>query len=84
MRTFMPIAATLASLLAAAGASAQTTVIERDAPPRAVVIEREEAPVVVERRVVPVERDSGGCETKIVTRTEEDGSSTTVRRERCD
>lgn len=69
-------------LLVAGPASAQTTVIERDAPPRAVVIERDE-PVVVERRVVPVERQ-GGCETKTVTRTEDDGSSTTVRRERCD
>ncbi|GJE46040.1 hypothetical protein [Methylobacterium soli] len=72
-------AATLAALTGPA--LAQTTIIEREAPPRAVVIERE--PVVVERRAVPVERE-GGCETKTVTRTEEDGSSTTVRRERCD
>ena len=72
-------AATLAAL--AGPAMAQTTIIEREAPLRAVVIERE--PVVVERRAVPVKRE-GGCETKTVTRTEEDGSSTTVRRERCD
>ncbi|MEA1831630.1 hypothetical protein U8607_05990 [Methylobacterium durans] len=74
-------AATLLAGLSAGAASAQTTIIEREAPPRAVVIERD--PVVVERRVVPVERE-GGCETRTVTRTEEDGSSTTVRRERCD
>ncbi|WP_336486430.1 hypothetical protein [Methylobacterium nigriterrae] len=74
------IVATL-SLASLGAASAQTTIIEREAPPRAVVIERD--PVVVERRVVPVERE-GGCETRTVTRTEDDGSSTTVRRERCD
>ncbi|MDR7038686.1 MULTISPECIES: hypothetical protein [Methylobacterium] len=80
MRPFLAVM-TLAACLPAGAAAAQTTIIEREAPPRAVVIERD--PVVVERRVVPVEREPG-CETRTVTRTEEDGSTTTVRRERCD
>lgn len=83
MRKLVPLAAMAALLAGLGAANAQTTVIEREAPPRAIVVEPDE-PAVVERRVVtPVER-APGCETKTVTRTEDDGSSTTVRRERCD
>ena len=73
-------AAFLARLSGAA--AAQTTIIERDEP-RAVLIERED-PVVVERRAVVPAVPEGGCERTTTTRTEIDGSSTTVRRERCD
>lgn len=77
MRTtiFAPIA--LLALIATGPAAAQTTVIERDEPS---VVVRERPVEVIERDLPP----AGGCESKTVTRTDEDGETTTVRRERCD
>lgn len=82
MRTTFLAIAVLAATIASNPASAQTMVIERDEPS---VVVRERPVEVIERRAV--ERDlppAGGCESKTVTRTDEDGETTTVRRERCD
>lgn len=74
--------AVLAVLLPAGSALAQTTIIERDEP---TVVVRERPAAVIERREVErVAPPVGGCESKTVTRTDEDGETTTVRRERCD
>ncbi len=80
MRAAFLAAVTLAALGGAA--SAQTTVIERDEP---AIVVRERPAAVIEHR--EVERDrvpAAGCESKTVTRTDDDGETTTVRRERCD
>ncbi len=80
MRTIILAAATLAAL--SGSALAQTTIIERDEP---TVVVRERPAAVIERR--EIERDPrpvGGCESKTVTRTDADGETTTVRKERCD
>lgn len=82
MRTPCLAISLLAAAIAGGPATAQTTVIERDEPS---VIVRERPVGVIERR--EVERDlppPAGCESKTVTRTDEDGETTTVRRERCD
>lgn len=81
MRATLKAAALLATLAATTPVLAQTTVIERDEP---TVVVRERPADAIERREVDSGPPPGGCETKTVTRTEEDGSSTTVRRERCD
>lgn len=82
MRTTIFAPVILLAVIAGGPAAAQTTVIERDEPG---VVVRERPVEVIERR--EVERDlppAGGCESKTVTRTDEDGETTTVRRERCD
>ncbi|GEO99739.1 hypothetical protein [Methylobacterium haplocladii] len=80
MRAIILAAATLAALSGAA--SAQTTIIERDEP---AVIVRDRPAAVIERREIERDRPPiGGCESKTVTRTDADGETTTVRKERCD
>ena len=81
MRTTFCVAAALAAVSFAGTASAQVTVIERDEPR---VIVRDRPADVIERREVESDRPPGGCESKTVTRTDEDGATTTVRKERCD
>ena len=81
MRATLSAAALLAALAGIGPAFAQTTVIERDEP---TVVVRERPVDVIERREVDRVAPRGGCESKTVTRTDEDGNSETVRRERCD
>ncbi|WP_183502188.1 hypothetical protein [Methylobacterium brachythecii] len=80
MRAIFLAAATVVALSGVA--SAQTTIIERDEP---AVVVRDRPAAVIERREVG--RDlppAAGCESKTVTRTDDDGETTTVRKERCD
>lgn len=81
MRATLTAAAVLAALAGIDPAFAETTVIERDEP---TVVVRERPADVIEHREVERAGPPGGCESKTVTRTDEDGNSTTIRRERCD
>ena len=77
----LTLAAAVATGLMSGAAAAQTTIIERDEP---TIVVRERPADVIERRDVERDRPAAGCESKTVTRTDEDGETTTVRRERCD
>jgi hypothetical protein len=75
------LAAILLGALASGTAMAEdTVVIHRSAP--GIVVEHE-APAVIERRRVDTS-SSVGCESKTVTKTNDEGESKTVRTERCD
>ncbi len=80
MRTTLLAAAAL-TLAGLTGASAQTTVIERDAPDR-VVVDRPAttSSTTVERR----ESTTTGCSSKTVTKENEVGDRKTVTKETCD
>ncbi|WP_342150664.1 hypothetical protein [Methylorubrum sp. SB2] len=80
MRTTLLAAAAL-TLAGLTGASAQTTVIERDAPDR-VVVDRPAttSSTTVERR----ESTTTGCSSKTVTKENEVGDRKTVTKESCD
>ena len=75
------LAAAALTLAGLTGASAQTTVIERDAPDR-VVVDRPAttSSTTVERR----ESTSTGCSSKTVTKENEVGDRKTVTKESCD
>ena len=81
MRASLFAFAAAAALTAAGTASAQTTIIEREEPS---VVVRDRPAAVIERREVAPPRPVGGCESETVTRTNDEGESTSVRRERCD
>lgn len=78
MRILAPAAAILA-LAGVQAATAQTTIIERRAPDT-VVVDRP----ATESRTVETRETGDGCSTKTVTRTNDEGDRTTVRKERCD
>ncbi|GJD86525.1 MULTISPECIES: hypothetical protein [Methylobacterium] len=78
MRLLVPAALVLAGLLPQA-ASAETTVIRRDAPDT-VVVDRP----AVERKTVETRETSDGCASKTVTKTNEYGDRKTVTKESCD
>ena len=80
MRTTLLAAAAL-TLAGLTGASAQTTVIERDAPDR-VVVDRPAttSSTTVERR----ESTTTGCSSKTVTKENDVGDRKTVTKESCD
>ncbi|SFL07533.1 hypothetical protein [Methylorubrum salsuginis] len=75
------LAAAALTLAGLTGASAQTTVIERDAPDR-VVVDRPAttSSTTVERR----ESTSTGCSSKTVTKENDVGDRKTVTKESCD
>lgn len=81
MRNSLLAAAAVLTLAGLSGASAQTTVIERDGPDR-VVVDRPAttSSTTVERR----ESSSTGCSTKSVTKENEVGDRKTVTKETCD
>ena len=78
MRLLVPAALVLAGLLPQA-ASAETTVIRRDAPDT-VVVDRP----AVERKTVETRESTDGCATKTVTKENELGDRKTVTKEVCD
>ena len=78
MRLLVPAALVLAGLLPQA-ASAETTVIRRDAPDP-VVVDRPS----VERKTVETRESADGCASKTVTKTNEYGDRKTVTKESCD
>ncbi len=78
MRLLVPAALVLAGLLPQI-ASAETTVIRRDAPDT-VVVDRP----AVERKTVETRESSDGCSSKTVHKTNEFGDSKTVHKETCD
>ena len=75
------LAAAALTLAGLNGASAQTTVIERDAPDR-VVVDRPAttSSTTVERR----DSTSTGCSSKTVTKENDVGDRKTVTKESCD
>lgn len=77
----MIVAAMALSLVGTLGALADEKVII-GAP--GVVVEHRSEPTVVERRSVETTSSRSGCESKTVTKTNDDGDSKTVRKERCD
>lgn len=81
MRKSLLAAAAILTLAGVSGASAQTTVIERDAPDR-VVVDRpaSTSSTTVERR----ESTTSGCSTKSVTKENDLGDRKTVTKESCD
>ncbi len=78
MRLLVPAALVLAGLLPQI-ASAETTVIRRDAPDT-VVVDRP----AVERKTVETRETGDGCASKTVTKTNEYGDRKTVTKESCD
>lgn len=78
MRLLVPAALVLAGLLPQV-ASAETTVIRRDAPDT-VVVDRP----AVERKTVETRETSDGCASKTVSKTNEYGDRKTVTKESCD
>ncbi len=74
------LAAAALTLAGLTGASAQTTVIERDAPDRVVVDRPATTSTTVERR----ESTTTGCSSKSVTKENEVGDRKTVTKESCD
>ncbi|GLS56761.1 hypothetical protein [Methylobacterium gregans] len=78
MRLLVPAAFVLAGLLPQV-ASAETTVIRRDAPDT-VVVDRP----AVERKTVETRETSDGCASKTVSKTNEYGDRKTVTKESCD
>ncbi|AWN35470.1 hypothetical protein [Methylobacterium radiodurans] len=79
MRLLVPAAAIVLASLLPQAASAETTVIRRDAPDT-VVVERP----AVERKTVETRETSDGCASKTVTKTNEYGDRKTVTKESCD
>ncbi|MGU3537238.1 hypothetical protein [Methylobacterium sp. A54F] len=79
MATKLLVTAALLGLVGAQAATAETTVIRRDAPDT-VVIDRP----AVERKTVETRETSDGCASKTVTKTDEDGNRKTVHKESCD
>lgn len=79
MRFLIPAAATLLTALSVQTASAETTVIRRDAPDT-VVVDRPST----ERKTVETRETSDGCASKTVSKTNEYGDRKTVTKESCD
>ncbi|GEP03453.1 hypothetical protein [Methylobacterium oxalidis] len=78
MRNQLFAAATLLTLFGAQAATAETTVIRRDAPD--VVVDRP----ATERKTVETREHSDGCASKTVSKTNEYGDRKTVTKESCD
>ncbi|GJE46253.1 hypothetical protein [Methylobacterium soli] len=79
MRNTFLAAAALMTVLGAQTASAETTVIRRDAPD-AVVVDRP----ATERKTVETRESGDGCASKTVSKTNEYGDKKTVTKESCD
>ncbi|AWN44607.1 hypothetical protein [Methylobacterium durans] len=79
MRNQLLAAATLLTLLGAQAATAETTVIRRDAPDT-VVVDRPST----ERKTVETRETGDGCASKTVSKTNEYGDRKTVHKESCD
>ncbi|MDR7038236.1 hypothetical protein J2X36_002995 [Methylobacterium sp. BE186] len=79
MRNQILAAATLLSLLGVQAATAETTVIRRDAPDT-VVVDRPST----ERKTVETRDRGDGCSSKTVSKENEYGDRKTVHKESCD
>jgi hypothetical protein len=79
MRNTFLAAASLMTVLGAQTASAETTVIRRDAPDT-VVVDRP----ATERKTVETRESGDGCASKTVSKTNEYGDKKTVTKESCD
>ncbi len=80
MRKSLLAAAAILTLAGVSGASAQTTVIERDAPDRVVV----DRPATTSSTTVERRERSDGCASKTVTKENDMGDRKTVTKENCD
>ncbi|KAB1073887.1 hypothetical protein [Methylobacterium planeticum] len=79
MRTSLLTAASLFTILGVQAATAETTVIRRDAPDT-VVVDRP----ATEHKSVETRETSDGCASKTVSKTNEYGDKKTVTKESCD
>ena len=80
MRKSLLAAAAILTLAGVSGASAQTTVIERDAPDRVVV----DRPATTSSTTVERREHLDGCASKTVTKENDMGDRKTVTKEACD
>ena len=80
MRKSILAAAAVLTLAGVSGASAQTTVIERDAPDRVVV----DRPATTSSTTVERRERTDGCSSKTVTKENDMGDRKTVTKEACD
>lgn len=79
MRLTHLAAAACLTLFGVQAASAETTVIRRDAPDTVVVDRPETTSTTVEKR-----ESSDGCRSKTVTKTNDEGDRKTVTQQACD